>query len=70
MSYAKLRGRIREVFGGQDAFAKALGMNPATLSKKLNGNSAWTVPEIESSCKSLSIPLNEVSEYFFSRKSC
>ena len=32
MSYAKLRGKIKEVFGTQAKFAKAMGMSTVTLS--------------------------------------
>ena len=38
--YSKLRGKIKEVFGTQAKFAKAMGMSTVTLSAKLNG----TVP--------------------------
>ena len=35
--YSKLRGKIKEVFGTQAKFAKAMGMSTVTLSAKLNG---------------------------------
>lgn len=70
MSYAKLRGKIREVFGTQEAFALAIGIDAATLSKKLNGASDWTISEIERACNALSIRIETVHEYFFYRKSC
>ena len=65
MSYAKLRGKIREVFGTQGAFACELGMDEATLSKKLNNKTEWTREEIEKACKILGIPKNNLHEYFF-----
>lgn len=65
MSYPKLRGRIREKFGTQDAFAKALGMDPSSLSSKLNGKTEWTRTEIEKACVLLEIPLDEAHLYFF-----
>ena len=37
MSYPKLRGAIREKFGTQEAFARALGVHPSTLVQKLAG---------------------------------
>ena len=43
MSYAKLRGRIREVFGTDEAFSKAMGLNKATISKKLNNKTDWSL---------------------------
>lgn len=68
MSYAKLRGKIREVFGSQGRFAKAMGMDPATLSAKLNGRSEWTRDEIEKACILLHIPFEEIPVYFFNQK--
>lgn len=65
MSYAKLRGRIREKFGTQDAFAKAMEMHPASMSSKLTGKTEWTRAEIEKACVLLEIPLAEAHLYFF-----
>lgn len=70
MSYAKLRGKIREVFGTQEAFALAMGMNAATISGKLNGKSDWTRQEIGLACTLLHIPMDEMHIYFFCKKSC
>ena len=36
MQYAKLRGKIREVYGTNNIFAKEIGMHPSVLSSKLN----------------------------------
>ena len=68
MSYAKLRGKIKEVFGTNEAFAKALGMDTSSLSAKLNNKSPWKREEIEKACKVLNIPIEEVYLYFFSQK--
>lgn len=68
MSYSKLRGKIKEVFGTQDAFAQAMGMDRSTLSLKLNNKSEWTMTEIEKACCLLGIPINEVYLYFFTVK--
>ncbi len=65
MKYAKLRGKIKEVYWLQSDFAKAMGMNPATLSFKLNGNTSWKREEIGLACKLLHIPLEEAYIYFF-----
>jgi hypothetical protein len=67
MSYAKLRGKIREVFGANRAFAKAMGMNHSSLSFKLNNKAPWKREEIELACKSLGIPIEEVHLYFFAK---
>ena len=66
MSYAKLRGKIREVFGSEGAFAVELQINPASLSAKLSNKSPWKREEIEKACLLLGIPIEEVHLYFFS----
>lgn len=64
-NYAKLRGKIREVYGNQDRFAVDMDMDRSTLSLKLNGKSDWTRMEIEKSCRLLYIPFASAHEYFF-----
>ena len=68
MSYAKLRGKIREVFGSEGAFAGAIGMNPTSLSAKLGNKSPWKREEIERACLLLNIPIEEVYLYFFTKE--
>lgn len=70
MKYAKLRGKIVEKYRTQFAFAEAMGMNVATLNGKLNGKRQWTADEIAKACALLSIPAEEVHEYFFCEDSC
>ena len=65
MSYRKLRGAIREKFGTQEAFAKALGKSETTVSAKLSGKSEWTKQEIMDTCKLLGIPIADATAYFF-----
>ena len=69
MNYSKLRGKIREVFGSNENFAKAMGMDSSSLSAKLNNKSPWKREEIEKACSLLHIPIEEVHLYFFSEKS-
>lgn len=69
MSYAKLRGKIKEVFGTQGAFAKAMEMNTVSLSQRLSGKLDWKTPEIAKACELLGIPLSENAEYFFYKRS-
>ena len=69
MSYSKLRGKIREVFGTNEAFAKAMEMDYSSLSAKLNNKSPWKREEIEKACKLLHIPIEDVYLYFFCSKS-
>lgn len=68
MSYAKLRGRIKEIFGTNLPFADAMDMDSSSLSAKLNNKSPWKREEIEKACLLLKIPIEEVYLYFFSQK--
>lgn len=68
MSYAKLRGRIREIFGTIEAFADAMDKDVSTISLRLNNKIAWKREEIEKACEVLRIPINEVHLYFFTQK--
>ena len=63
--YIKLRGKIKEVFGTQDKFAKALGISRATLSLKLNNISEFTQQEMAASMRLLHEPARSVDKYFF-----
>lgn len=69
MSYAKLRGKIKEVFGTQDAFANAIGLDCSSVSAKLNNKTEWTRSQIIKSCHALGIPVENAPEYFFCQKS-
>lgn len=69
MSYAKLRGRIKEVFGSQDAFAKEIGLDSSSVSAKLNNKTEWTRKQIVDAATALKIPVEDIPEYFFCRKS-
>lgn len=68
MSYNKLRGKIREVFGTQEAFAEAIGISKASLSLRLNGKVKWTADEIEKAKDALGFDAKEIGDYFFTRK--
>ena len=68
MSYAKLRGKIKEVFGTQERFAEAMEMDRSTLSLKLNGKGDWSSTEVEKACGLLGIQIEEVYAYFFTAK--
>ena len=66
--FSKLRGRIKEIYGTQTAFAIAMLMNEATLSNKLNNNVEFSPKEIIRACLLLSIELKDVNIYFFTLK--
>ena len=63
--YNKLRGRIREVFKTQSAFAKAIGMSTTSLSAKLNNLVEFSQNEIEKAVELLKIDKEDIPVYFF-----
>jgi len=66
--YSKLKGRIKEKFGTQEDFARAIHMSPQTISYKLNGQVEWTQDNIEKAISILDIPAKEIHIYFFTKK--
>lgn len=68
MDYRKLKGKIKEVYDTHAAFAEAMGLDPATLSAKLNDKSEWKTGEIAKACGLLHIPLEKTHLYFFTLK--
>jgi transcriptional regulator with XRE-family HTH domain len=65
MDYSKLRGRIREKFGTQEAFARAIDLSACTVSLLLCGKLEWTAEKIRRTCDVLDIPVEEIPVYFF-----
>ncbi len=66
--YSKLKGRIREIFGTDAAFADAIGLSARSVSLKLNMKRAWTQPDMEKAAEVLKFPEDEIQTYFFTRK--
>ena len=67
--YGKLKGRIKEMYGTQEAFAAAMRMSSAALSARLNNINNFSQAEIDLACRLLKIPDNEIRLYFFCRLS-
>ncbi|MVX63124.1 DUF739 family protein [Clostridium chromiireducens] len=67
-NYSKLRGKIKEVYGTQDNFAKALGIGRVSLSQRLNNILDFSQVEIYNSCDMLGIEREEIPLYFFTLK--
>lgn len=65
-NYSKLRGKIKEVYGTQEAFAIGMTMSRSSLSQKLNNNVEFTQDEIRLACKLLGIPNSDIGTIFFS----
>ena len=67
--YSKLYGKIKEIFGTQEAFAEAIGMSRTAINARLKQSVEWKSPEIFKACEVLGIPLADSHLYFFSLKS-
>lgn len=63
--YSKLKGRIKEKYGTQGEFAKALDLAQTTVSLKVNGKTEWTQNEIEKSIEALGLSKDDIGDYFF-----
>lgn len=69
LKYAKLRGRIVEKFGTQDAFREQIGISKTAMSNKMTGKTGFSQNDIIKWCELLSIDMQNVSEYFFAKES-
>lgn len=66
--YSKLSGKIREVFGTNGAFAKAMGLSERTVSLKMTSKVGWKQEEMDKALGLLGVPCEEVGVYFFRQK--
>ena len=66
-NYSKLSGRIVEVCGTRQEFAKRIGLSERSVSLKLNGNREFKQNDIEKACFALHIPREEIPDYFFTQ---
>lgn len=64
-NYRKLLGRIREKGLTQAQLSNELGLNPATISAKLNCHSDFSAREIAEICRLLEIHPDEIGSFFF-----
>lgn len=65
-NYSKLLGRLKEKNITQDILAKKIGLQPPTLSQKLNNKAKFKQGEISRICDILDISASEIGAYFFS----
>ncbi len=68
MDYSKLRGRIRERFGTEQAFAEAMEKTISQMSLLLNGKAVWRQVDIKKACDILGIADSDIGQYFFAEK--
>lgn len=66
--YRKLIGKIKEVFGKQSAFAKAIGLSERSLSLKLSNQRYFKMPEISQAVELLGLESSDIAAYFFTQK--
>ena len=66
--YSKLKGRIREIFDTQSAFAEAMRMSTTSLSAKLNNKIEFSQKEMDKASDLLKIKKEEIHAYFFTPK--
>ncbi|AYP29610.1 Cro-like repressor [Streptococcus phage SW19] len=64
-NYSKLKGRIKEKYGTQENFAKAIGKTQTTTSFKINGKRLWNQKEIIKAIELLDLSKDDIVEYFF-----
>lgn len=67
-NYRKLRGKIREIYGTQAAFAKALGIAESTLSLKLCNKTEWEQTEMLKGMTLLGEDASAISMYFYEKE--
>ena len=65
MNYSKLRGRIKEVYGTQDEFAKNIGVSTQFVSRRLTEKAEITTRDVMVWSDALGIQNDEINVYFF-----
>ena len=60
----RLEDRIDEMFDTRVDFARAIDIDPATLSRSLKINN-WRADKIQKIVETLQIPVDEIPAYFF-----
>lgn len=65
LNYNKLKGKIVEMFGNQQEFAKAMEWSERTLSLKINGKRPWKQTDIMKAVELLKLSESDIQEYFF-----
>ena len=67
-NYAKLTGKIIEVFGSQKEYARFMGLAERTVSEKLNNHAGFKQEEILRTVEGLGLELHDIPAYFFAKK--
>ena len=61
----RLKGLIIDKYGTRQAFCKAIGMRPSTLSKRLKDGRDWRGSSLIKAVRALQIPDEKIDYYFF-----
>ena len=64
-NYSKVKGLIKEKFGTQERFAKAVNMSRTAISQRLNNIIDFSDKEIIKWCIALEIEFKNIPIYFF-----
>lgn len=67
-NYNKLKGRIKEYYGTQEAFAESIKLSATSVNNKLNNRVPFTQEEIYESIVNLKIQPFEIQEIFFTKQ--
>lgn len=65
---SKLRGRIIEKFGSQNAFSSAVEKSVSFVSQYLHGKKNLDQPTIDKWAKALDISVEDIPVFFFTKK--
>lgn len=66
--YSKLNGKIREVCGTQNEFARRMRKSVRIICQKLNNLTGFKQCDIEDAIDILGIDRSEIPDYFFAEK--
>lgn len=66
--YSKLKGKIKEVYGTQDNFAKAIGISRVSLSLRLNNNLEFSQNEMARALLALNADQSQLIDFFYTPK--
>lgn len=66
--YSRLKGRIKEIFNTQEAFALAIGLSERSLSLKLSSARGWKQDQIMKAIRVLGLTEADIQPYFFTVK--
>ena len=64
-NYSRLRGRIVEKLGSQQALSKSIGVSMRSISLKMNHKREFTQDDMVKICRALDLNLAEIPNYFF-----